>query len=270
MAGLRAELARARGDLEGARAILAAVGTPAPDADDARYRWPLIWQAMQIEADIAQAARDRRVGLPDEVLARSTEVLEAASALRAVLPSEVARDRLAAAEDARLLVEGEVEAWTAAAASCRDSGEPYPLAYALYRRADAVAGAKQPGASEMATEALELATRMGAAPLVGEIEALIRRARLSIDGSPPAEDAPAPPTPRPGDELGLTAREREVLALVADGRSNGQIAERLFITTKTASVHVSNILSKLDVASRVEAAALAHRRGLVDADDEPA
>jgi len=53
-----------------------------------------------------------------------------------------------------------------------------------------------------------------------------------------------------------------VLRLVADGRSNGQIAEELFISRKTASVHVSNILSKLGVTSRVEAAALAHRRGL--------
>ncbi len=65
-----------------------------------------------------------------------------------------------------------------------------------------------------------------------------------------------------GDELrrfGLTDREREVLMLVAEGESNGQIAERLFITRKTASVHVSNILGKLGVATRTEAAAVAHR-----------
>ena len=65
------------------------------------------------------------------------------------------------------------------------------------------------------------------------------------------------------DELGLTPREREVLALVADGRTNRQIAEALFISAKTASVHVSNILAKLGVASRVEAAAVAHRLGLL-------
>jgi DNA-binding NarL/FixJ family response regulator len=61
------------------------------------------------------------------------------------------------------------------------------------------------------------------------------------------------------DELGLTPREREVLALVADGRTNRQIAEALFISNKTASVHVSNILAKLGVANRGEAAAVAHR-----------
>ena len=61
------------------------------------------------------------------------------------------------------------------------------------------------------------------------------------------------------DAFGLTQREREVLDLLAEGRSNGQIAEELFITRKTASVHVSNILGKLGVASRGEATAMAHR-----------
>jgi DNA-binding CsgD family transcriptional regulator len=65
--------------------------------------------------------------------------------------------------------------------------------------------------------------------------------------------------------LGLTAREFEVLRLVADGRSNPEIAARLFISAKTASVHVSNILAKLGVASRGEAAAAAHRLHLFDA-----
>jgi len=66
----------------------------------------------------------------------------------------------------------------------------------------------------------------------------------------------------PGDELGLTPREREVLALVAEGRTNRQIADALFISDKTASVHVSNILAKLGVANRAEAAATVHRLGL--------
>jgi DNA-binding NarL/FixJ family response regulator len=63
--------------------------------------------------------------------------------------------------------------------------------------------------------------------------------------------------------FGLTEREREVLSLVAAGRSNGQIASALFISPKTASVHVSNILAKLGVSGRVEAAGVAHRLGLV-------
>jgi DNA-binding CsgD family transcriptional regulator len=66
--------------------------------------------------------------------------------------------------------------------------------------------------------------------------------------------------------FGLTAREMEVLRLVAAGRSNQQIAADLFISPSTASVHVSNILGKLDVSSRVEAAAIAHRLHLTDPD----
>ena len=90
------------------------------------------------------------------------------------------------------------------------------------------------------------------------MRALARRARLRIDADAPE----AEPAGTGIDALGLTQREREVLQLLADGRSNPQIAEALFISRKTASVHVSNILGKLGVASRGEAAAVAHRLGL--------
>jgi DNA-binding CsgD family transcriptional regulator/tetratricopeptide (TPR) repeat protein len=68
----------------------------------------------------------------------------------------------------------------------------------------------------------------------------------------------------------LTPRETEVLSLVADGRSNGEIAQQLFISTKTVSVHVSNILTKLNASGRTEAAALARRRGLLGDGHRPA
>ena len=68
------------------------------------------------------------------------------------------------------------------------------------------------------------------------------------------------------ESLGLTGRERDVLRLVALGRTNRQIAEELFISPKTASVHVSNILAKLGVSGRGEAAAVAHRTGLFPVD----
>ena len=113
------------------------------------------------------------------------------------------------------------------------------------------------------------ASRLSAAPLVGWIEALARRARVSIQATP--VDAPRRTrcvAGRPGGQrpttLGLTTREREVLALVAEGFTNRRIAETLFISESTAGVHVSNILGKLGVASRTEAATVAARLGLVD------
>ena len=107
------------------------------------------------------------------------------------------------------------------------------------------------------------ARELGARPLLAEVESLSRRARIALAPEPTAtgESTPAQPA-APGGELGLTPREREVLALVAQGRTNRQIAQALFISDKTASVHVSNILAKLGVANRAEAAATVHRLGL--------
>jgi DNA-binding NarL/FixJ family response regulator len=114
-------------------------------------------------------------------------------------------------------------------------------------------------AAEALRRAAAITTRLGARPLDAEVKAPAQRARLRLD---PDVTPPATAAPTPTEQLGLTPREAEVLALVAAGRSNRQIAEALFISPKTASVHVSNILAKLGVATRVEAAAVAHRLGL--------
>ena len=90
------------------------------------------------------------------------------------------------------------------------------------------------------------------------------RARLRLDGAPePAAAADAADGDDQDDPFGLTPRERQVLALVARGATNREIGAELFMAEKTASVHVSRILSKLDVRSRTQAAAVAHRLGLV-------
>jgi DNA-binding NarL/FixJ family response regulator len=147
-------------------------------------------------------------------------------------------------------------AWDAAAAAWDGVGRPYPLACALTRAAEAAAGdGDRDGAADRLSRAAELADRLGARPLRTQIDQLARRARIGI-ASFDGRQAPA--------TLGLTPREIEVLRHVANGRSNREIAEALFISAKTASVHVSNILGKLDVASRGEAAATAHRLGLTD------
>jgi DNA-binding NarL/FixJ family response regulator len=95
-----------------------------------------------------------------------------------------------------------------------------------------------------------------------QAESLARRARLTLAGDPAAQAAD--PSEQARRQYGLTARELEVLRLVAIGRSNPDITAELFISAKTASVHVSNIMSKPGVAGRVEAAALAYRLGLGD------
>ena len=95
----------------------------------------------------------------------------------------------------------------------------------------------------------------GATPLRETCERLARRARIRLTDEP--EEAPAPDA----DPFGLTAREREVLILVAAGRTNRQIGEELFMSEKTASVHVSRILAKLEVSTRGEAGAVAHKLG---------
>ena len=178
------------------------------------------------------------------------------------------------AEKARVDGEGGPERWLAAVAAWEQASHPYPLAMARWRAAEALL-ARRGGrrdrdlAAELLRRGHATAVELGAAPLRAELERLARLGRVELaagdaaaaDGQAP--DRPADATP-PGAALGLTARELEVLALVAEGRSNRQVGEALFISAKTASVHVSNILAKLGVASRVEAAAVAHRLGLLD------
>ena len=87
-----------------------------------------------------------------------------------------------------------------------------------------------------------------------------RAARRRAPEAAGAEEAPE----SPADQLGLTPRELEVLLLVAAGRTNREIGAELFMSEKTASVHVSRILAKLGVGGRVEAAAVAHRLGITE------
>ncbi len=152
--------------------------------------------------------------------------------------------------------EAEVEAWERAVTAF-GFGEVYEQARCRRRFAEALlADGRREEAAAQARAARETAVRLGAAPLLREVDALIRRGRLTE--SSPADGPGAVSTP-------LTAREQDVLRLLALGRSNRQIGEELFISGKTASVHVSNILAKLGAASRGEAVAVAYREGLIPA-----
>jgi DNA-binding NarL/FixJ family response regulator len=270
LAQMEAELARSQGDLEAARAILARALTGFTPGEDPRYRWPVMSLAMRIEAERAIRARDEGMEVPADVESRAGELLRDAETLATATPSDHGHLTLLHAEHARLRGVDETTAWEAAVSAARGMHQPFVVAYALLRQAETlVAAGDGVAAAACASEAQTLAAGLGAAPLLAEVEALIRRARLRPDGLASADGTDAPAAVNSGaesdvtDPFGLTPREREVLRLVADGCSNNQIAQQLFISRATASVHVSNILSKLGVTTRVQAAAVAHRRGLV-------
>ena len=167
--------------------------------------------------------------------------------------------RLGAAELARARGEPGGEPWQAAAAAAETTGRPYEQAYCLYRQAEAdlAAGTRQP-AGQAAAEAIHICDRLDAIRLRAQLESLVRRGRLDPAGLRPGRAvAEVRRNPR-----GLTDRECEVLELLADGRSNREVARHLFISERTVAVHVSRILTKLDVHNRTQAAAAATELGL--------
>ena len=162
-------------------------------------------------------------------------------------------------------------AWDEAAKDWEALRQPYELAIALTCAAEAeltgpagltgltgpagLTGRDREAAGERLRRAGPLAAQLGARPLADTITSLARRAGVTLDAKTPD---------RPG-RLGLTDRELEVLRLVAAGRTNRDIAADLFISAKTASVHVSNIMAKLGATNRAQAAAIAQSQGLFGA-----
>jgi DNA-binding CsgD family transcriptional regulator/tetratricopeptide (TPR) repeat protein len=205
---------------------------------DPRYSWPLLVIGAAASGVVHDAA--------------ALETLQVHAEKVPVFGPVQRAERLSfLAEAARAEAAPEQDLWADAVAAWESTGQPYALARTLLRAAEADAAAgDRDAAAQRLLRAKELAATLGARPLSEQIDALTRRVGAAPAGAGPAAG------------LGLTPRELEVLRLVAAGRSNREIADELFISAKTASVHVSNILGKLGVTSRGEAAATAHRSGL--------
>ena len=153
------------------------------------------------------------------------------------------------------------DAWHAAAKTWEALGCPHRAGYAWWRRAQAQLAAGQPVSAAAAALRAAAAAADGHAPLLAQIRAFAERARIPLPTRRhPGHPAADRPLRRP---MGSTGRELTVLRLLAAGRTNAQIGAELYISPNTARVHVTNILRKLGVSSRVQAAALAERAGLL-------
>ncbi|MGI8414740.1 MAG: response regulator transcription factor, partial [Nakamurella sp.] len=197
-----------------------------------------------------------------------------AAAARPFGPEAVAWLTRVAAEDARLRWVAGIDpptaaelvaSWETAVVAFDAFGATFEATRSRARLASTLHATGNDGrAAEVAAEARFVAEKLGAAPVLAELAAV-------PGGAGPAGRRRGRSTPvrstttaqTPGSAEALTAREREVLQLVAQGRSNGEIGKRLFISTKTVSVHVSNILAKLGAAGRTEAAAIGRDHGLL-------
>jgi ATP/maltotriose-dependent transcriptional regulator MalT len=272
---LKAECLRRRRELAGARAAVGAGLDRIELCTDDVMRIARVTAAgMRVEADIAQRARDfrDRADERDAVARARIHMQRLTAAAQEGGPVERAWRAVGAAELARARGRSDVKLWRKAAGEWEAMSRPFQQAVALWRGIEAqIDAGDRAGASETAQTVLEIAQRLGGAGwLVDEVTALAQRARLDVaesvsegaraaangDGSVSGSDSGSASGE---DPFGLTSRERQVLGLLAEGATNRQIGAALFMAEKTASVHVSRILSKLGVRSRTQAAAVAHR-----------
>jgi DNA-binding CsgD family transcriptional regulator/tetratricopeptide (TPR) repeat protein len=260
---LSAELHRRRRDLEGARqAVQNALDRLELCTDDVMRIARVTAVGMRVEADWAQRGRDlRERGLVRDALARARIHLDRlAAAAQEGGPVERAHLTEAKAEMARARGRGAARDWAQSAEAWEQLDRTYSEAIARWREAEChVAAGDRASAAQAARRSLAVADKLGSGWLMAEVRGLAERGRLALGDTAALTDR-APSAPQ--DPFGLTPRERQVLALVAEGATNRQIGAALFMAEKTASVHVSRILSKLGVQGRTEAAAVAHRQHL--------
>lgn len=269
-----AELAVVQGQAAEARAAVTEALRMGSDGPPDPALASLAASGLRLEADVATRARARRdEDVVGDARRRVREIIEAVERIAAMLGvppgveaavAEPTRDRaiaaLCRAEALRFEELDDAAGWLALADAFDAIGRPYPAAYGRFRGGAAILRSRgaRPEAAAALSAARTTARRLGARPLLAEIELLARQGRLDLERAEGAagsvERAPA--------EFDLTVREVEVLRLIAAGWSNQQIADALFISRKTASVHASHIFDKLGATNRVEAAAIARRLGL--------
>jgi DNA-binding CsgD family transcriptional regulator len=219
---------------------------------DKHFRTELLVIGLRNEADRVGPATGRLDARAVARIDRLTAELDVLDAGDAEDVGYAADHRTAQNEAARARGRAEADDWAEAVELWRAAERPREEAYCLLREAECHVAAKQRGkAAAAAGEARAIAERLGAAPILAEVDALLGRTRIS--------PAPVPRTSPEDRPYGLTDREYEVLALLGTGATNRQIARKLFISDRTVGVHVSRVLHKLQVTNRAQAAAVAVR-----------
>ncbi len=267
-AAWEAELAIWQGDWQRARTALARADEITAATDEILLELQLTALAMRLAADEYDWLRTSAEPSDSHELAAVADVrIQRAEAFlgrieRAV--DTVSRTfhrtlELARAERSRLDGPPAAAPWVAVAGSA--GPDTYLAAYAGWRQAEALLAndvrAGKSAAAHLLGDALAAASELGAEPLAGAVSDLARRAGIRLTGAARGDDGDEPVEALAAQ--GLTPRELEVLRLLGDGRSNREIGEALFISAKTASVHVTHILQKLNVTTRVQAAVAASR-----------
>lgn len=235
-----------------------------PDGDP-RLALSVYCAALRADADLVEEARWRGKGEPNHPLVDQDLLLSLVQQLdRSSSPSPElkAMALLAEAEYQRGQLSSEFGVWESATRAWEQIGRPYEQAYCSFRTAEVllVAGQSVSEVTRTLRRSFELATMLGARNLEGQVREVARRSRISLtqmSREPSAEATRA-------EEAGLTPRETDVLRALTQGLTNRDIGKRLFLSHRTVGIHVSNVLRKLNVSTRGQAAAAASRLRLFE------